>query len=139
LGNGYAMFVENFNKLYNYDSNFNKKKDMFSEKFENCIEACYHCATKCLQCENAHIWVNRSKDHRNTIRLDCADMCLVAAKMMSAKSIFSIDVCKLCAEICGKCAEECRNHTEIEHCEDCIEACLKCAEECRKMSQDMAK
>lgn len=109
---------------------------MFSNKFENCIDACYHCATTCLQCENVYMWENGSKGHRSSIRLDCAEVCLVTAKMLSAKSKFSCKVCALCAEICENCAQECAKHSELRQCKTCVESCLKCMEECKKVCND---
>lgn len=136
LNNNYCMFIEYFKRIQQYDCNFNKKKVMFSNKFENCIDACYHCATACLQCENVYMWENGNKGHRSSLRLDCAEICLAAAKLMSAKSKFSSGICALCAEICENCAEECKQHATLQQCKNCAESCLNCAEECRKISAD---
>ena len=106
---------------------------MISQKMENCIDACYHCATKCLQCENAY---QSGRGHRNSIRMDCAEMCLAVAKMLSSKSQFSAKACALCAEICEECAKECKKSSDIPNCKGCQEACLRCADECRKLCNE---
>ena len=65
--------------------------------------------------------------------VQCIDACLVAIKMMAAGSDYANDYCKLCADICDWCAEQCSEH-EHKHCQKCAESCRTCAEECRKMA-----
>jgi hypothetical protein len=69
------------------------------------------------------------------IRLDrdCAQLCWAAAAFMSRGSPFLNDLCRLCAEVCGACGEECARHPQ-DHCQRCAEACRHCAEECRRMA-----
>jgi hypothetical protein len=69
------------------------------------------------------------------IRLDhdCAATCFMAASFMSRGSQFAADLCRLCAEVCSACGDECRKH-EVDHCQRCADACDACAEECRQMS-----
>ena len=42
-------------------------------------------------------------------------------------------LCKICADACFACREECSKHTNSNHCQECAETCGNCAEECRKM------
>jgi hypothetical protein len=109
---------------------------MSHENYQSCIEACYECATECRHCENACLEEKNIKDLVQCIRLtsDCAAVCLLAANLMSAGSIFSNQVCGFCASICDSCAEECKKHSGMNHCGRCAEVCRRCAEECRAMS-----
>jgi hypothetical protein len=74
----------------------------------------------------------------NCIKLDleCADICLFAAKMMSGDSRFSSQICDLCASVCEASGEECNKHSNMEHCRKCAEVCSNCAEECRAMVKE---
>ena len=65
--------------------------------------------------------------------MDCAQICRLAAALMSRGSQFAEDLCRVCAEVCEACADECSQH-EHDHCQRCAEACRRCAEECRRMS-----
>lgn len=69
------------------------------------------------------------------IRLDhdCAELCRLAVGLMSRGSRFSVEACRLCAEICDACAQECERH-DFDHCRACAQACRKCADECRRMA-----
>lgn len=71
----------------------------------------------------------------NCIRLDrdCADMCLLAATLMTRNSALSNAFCALCAKACRACGDECGKH-ETEHCQKCSKACLACAQACESMA-----
>ena len=70
------------------------------------------------------------------IRLDmeCAAICYAAAQLMSMGSDRAKELCRICADICQECGDECGKHTHSKHCQECAEACRRCAEECRKMA-----
>ncbi|HNP21719.1 MAG TPA: four-helix bundle copper-binding protein [Panacibacter sp.] len=40
--------------------------------------------------------------------------------------------CRLCADICEACANECAKH-DTDHCRECATVCLSCAKMCRQM------
>ncbi|MGV3592941.1 MAG: four-helix bundle copper-binding protein [Gammaproteobacteria bacterium] len=65
--------------------------------------------------------------------VDCAGICQFAAASMSRGSERMRQICRLCADICEACGEECAKH-EADHCQECAEACRVCAAECRKMA-----
>jgi hypothetical protein len=93
-----------------------------------CVVACNHCAACCLQ----------EPDVKSMVRcigldMDCAQLCEVAAALMSGGSDFAPQLCSLCAQVCQACADECGHH-DIDHCQQCAEACRLCAAECRKMA-----
>jgi hypothetical protein len=65
--------------------------------------------------------------------MQCSAICYAAAQLMSMGSESALEVCRICAELCERCGDECgRHHTE--HCQECAKACKACAEECRKMA-----
>ena len=65
--------------------------------------------------------------------MDCAAICRLAAGHMSRDSEFATQVCRLCADICQACGDECGKH-QHDHCRACAQACRHCAEECRRMA-----
>jgi hypothetical protein len=104
-------------------------------KFQSCITACYECAVACTHCESACLDEQDVKMCVTCIKLDhdCAAICFLAVEAMASGSQFAKQICKLCAEICTACANECEKHAHLEHCKACAVACRKCAEECSKM------
>ena len=108
---------------------------MSHEKYQNCIETCYDCATECTHCLNACLDEISLNELVKCIKLnnECATICRTAAAIMSGGNSFSGQLCELCADVCDACAEECEKHAHLEHCKLCAEVCRKCAEECREM------
>ncbi len=108
---------------------------MSHEKYESCIEACHGCVVACEHCATACLHESDTKAMALCIELDrdCADICSLAVQLMSRGSAFASKFCKLCAEVCQACGDECAKH-KVEHCQQCATACHKCADECRKMA-----
>jgi hypothetical protein len=102
---------------------------------QSCIEACVRCAQACEHCESACLGEHDLEHMTACIHLDhdCAAICWAAAGFVSRDSRFAQDICRVCAEICDACGNECRRH-KYDHCQACAEACEQCAEECRRMS-----
>lgn len=65
--------------------------------------------------------------------MECAAVCYAAAQLMSLGSARATEFCRICAEICEACGNECKKH-QTEHCQECARTCLQCAEECRHMA-----
>lgn len=65
--------------------------------------------------------------------IDCAEICRMAAAFMSRGSEHAMELCRLCADVCQACGDECAKHKH-EHCQECARACYACAEECRSMA-----
>lgn len=91
-----------------------------------CVVACNHCAACCLQEPDVKAMVRCIG-----LDADCAQVCQLAAALMSGGSDFVPQVCRLCAEVCKACADECARH-DMDHCQQCAEACRLCAEQCLK-------
>jgi hypothetical protein len=104
-------------------------------KYSSCIEACNRCATHCDHCASACLKEADVKSMAACIALDldCAGICRFAAGAMARESAHAPAICRLCAELCEACAEECAKHAHA-HCQDCARACRACAEECRRMA-----
>jgi hypothetical protein len=106
-----------------------------NEQIQSCLRACNACADACDHCSAACLAEPEVKKMADCIRLDldCAAICRLAAGFMARGSARAKDVCRVCAEICEACAQECAKH-EADHCQRCAEACKACAAECRKMA-----
>lgn len=57
----------------------------------------------------------------------------MSASLMSMEGQFMKEYCKLCADICNKCAAECDMFKD-DHCRNCATECYACADVCRKMT-----
>ena len=67
------------------------------------------------------------------LNMECAAICYSAAQLMSLGNQQADELCRICAEICDACGEECSKH-HMEHCQQCAEVCRRCAEECHSMA-----
>lgn len=94
----------------------------------NCASACNHCAASCTREEDVEMMAK-------CIRLDmeCAALCTATATLMSLGSDKSKELCRICADLCIECAEECEKHHH-DHCLQCAAACRECASQCQIMS-----
>lgn len=90
-----------------------------------CAMACEFCAASCLHEDDVKMMARCIELDR-----DCADICMLAAEMLTRDSMHAHKLLALCAEICEACAAECEKHAH-DHCKACAEACRKCAEACR--------
>lgn len=97
------------------------------EAFNVCATACNHCAASCLKEPDV-----KMMSKCIALDMDCAQMCTVAAAVMARGSEHYQEICKVCADICLSCGDECAKHDKT-HCKECAKACNHCAEECRKM------
>ncbi|POP41525.1 four-helix bundle copper-binding protein [Superficieibacter electus] len=107
------------------------------DEYKKCIETCYLCAVACDNCAASCLEEESLEMMRTCIKLDiqCANICRFAAQSMTlnSDSTYVQELCRLCADVCQKCGDECATH-EHEHCQDCSRACHRCAEQCRKMA-----
>lgn len=104
------------------------------DHYKKCIEACLNSASLCHHCAASCLKEEDVKMMASCIQLDmeCAVLCYASAQLMSMGSAKAMSLCKLCAEACEACADECSKH-DNEHCQACAAACRKCAEECKNM------
>jgi hypothetical protein len=93
-----------------------------------CADACDHCATACLQEQDV-----KAMARCIALDMDCAAVCRLAAGYMARGSEFAKAICRVCADVCQACGEECGKH-QHDHCRQCAQACRRCAEECGRMA-----
>ncbi|WP_207432947.1 four-helix bundle copper-binding protein [Sabulibacter ruber] len=98
------------------------------DALQDCIAACEHCASSCLQEEHVHMMVKCIETDR-----DCADICRLTAAFLARGSVHGKHLLRECIEICRACAEECSKHDD-EHCQQCAQACSRCAEACESIA-----
>jgi hypothetical protein len=102
-----------------------------------CIAACLECAQACTSCADACLGEQHVMDLRRCIRLnqDCADICAATARVLSRLIESDVAVTRAqlesCARACATCGAECHRHTSHEHCKVCAEICQRCDEQCR--------
>jgi hypothetical protein len=63
--------------------------------------------------------------------INCAEICQTSANFMLSNSELHHLTCRVCAEVCQKCADSC---SAIGDMDDCAAECRKCAESCRAMA-----
>jgi hypothetical protein len=94
-----------------------------------------YCAKMCLSCADACLAVDL--DMVQCIRLctDCADVCDAAAniglRQTGINNAVLREILELCARACDACAAECEKH-DYDHCKLGAQMCRECAEDCRK-------
>ena len=108
---------------------------MATQQFQSCIDACYACAAACDHCAASCLQEDDVKMMARCIALDmdCAQICRMAASLMARGSSFAGALCKVCADVCQACGDECAKH-QAAHCQECAQACHRCADECRRMA-----
>lgn len=110
------------------------------EEALRCIKACAVCAQTCTVCADACLSEDDVQALVTCIRLnlDCADVCDVTGTLMTRPSHRDAPALRAqlqaCIEICRACADECAQHSGMEHCRICAEACRECAQACEAMS-----
>lgn len=103
-----------------------------------CAETCTACADACLS-EDMVAELTRCV----ALNLNCADICLATARMLSRNAgedaAISRSMLEACATACRACAEECAKHAKHhQHCRVCAEACRSCERVCRDLAAAMA-
>lgn len=105
-------------------------------EMKHCIDACHEChricsATipHCLEMGGRHAEMRHIR-----LMIDCAEICAVAASLMSRGSELHADLCGVCAEACRKCAESCERLADDAQMARCAEICRHCADACAAMA-----
>lgn len=89
-----------------------------------CVIACETCITDCIKTGNQQAIL---------LCRDCADICLLYARLEARGSKYAQNMQSICVEICEMCAEECMKHSSQASCKECAEICKKCAEVCEEL------
>ena len=127
-----------------FDTHPHQPKSDRSKAIE-CITACYSCHEACNSCADACLGEEHVAHQIRCIRtnLDCADVCLATAKVISrlteTDKQLAGDLLRACITACESCGAECSKHAEMmKHCAICAEACKRCAEACRALLAEPA-
>ena len=101
----------------------------------DCIAACNACEAACLHCASACL---QEPDVKMMVRcialdMDCAQLCQASVALMCGGSDLAPALCKVCAQACQACGDECARH-DMDHCQQCAEACRRCADACASMA-----
>lgn len=107
-----------------------------ADKYQKCIDACNRCAQACYECMKMCLNEPDIQARKACIGMlmECACICKEAGAFMSMDAQHAKDLCKLCAAICEKCAQECAMFKD-DHCVKCTNECTACANECKMMAQ----
>jgi predicted YcjX-like family ATPase len=104
----------------------------FDKETTASIDACLDCHKACLGMAMTHC-LEMGGEHvappHFRMMIDCAAICATTADFMLHKSEFHREMCRLCATVCRKCAQDCAS---MDGMEDCVAACRACAEACAK-------
>ncbi len=84
------------------------------------IESCNICISATLQQEDLFKRIPILRQLR-----DCVDTCMLTLSLMTRQSEYSVEVCKLCADVALSCADLCARINEPYT--------LECEERCRKL------
>lgn len=95
----------------------------------DCQTVCFETVSYCLTQGGEHA----APDHMKLL-LDCAEICQTAANFMARDSDAHALTCRVCAEICDRCAASCEQMGDDEQMRRCADACRRCAESCREMA-----
>jgi hypothetical protein len=100
-------------------------------ELKECIDQCLACYASC-EATMMHC-LGLGGHHASTTHIraltDCSKLCLTSADFMLRGSEQHMALCALCAEACGRCADEC------EAMEGADAVMLKCAEQCRRCAE----
>lgn len=100
----------------------------------DCHSICLETVTHCLTKGGTHA----QPDHIRLL-LDCAEICQTAANFMTRRSTLHTETCRVCADVCDRCAESCEQLGDDESMRRCAEMCRACAESCRQMTGAAAR
>lgn len=112
---------------------------MKSSEIKACIELCYQCANACDACTTNTLKEKEVIAMTKCIELNiyCAEVCRLAASLVSKGELFMPEICGFCAKVCNACADECARH-QNEHCLESAFFCRQCAEACSKLTAHAA-
>jgi hypothetical protein len=97
---------------------------------DDCIDMCIASNRMCL--ETANYAAKRGGALASPVMLamlaDCAELCQTTANSMLRGSPLHQVLCRACAEVCARCADECSRHGADQQMVRCAETCRTCAE-----------
>ena len=105
-----------------------------------CIEALVECTQACTACADACLSEDVVARLTKCIRtnLDCADICDATSRVLSRHTGYDVNLTRAALEVCSTacytCADECGRHAaDHDHCRICAEICGRCDDACREL------
>lgn len=105
-----------------------------------CIEECFDCSATCTACADASLGESDVLELIRTIRLnlDCADVCDTVGRVVTRQTEIDLGVVRAtieaCVVACRACGDECERHAaHHDHCRVCAEVCRRCEQACRDL------
>jgi hypothetical protein len=125
-----ALFLHSLINPKNNKMN-NRTKTPFLHDHSILIGKLTACAMICEYCENGCLNESDVTMMARCIELDrdCADICLLTARLLQRESEISHEFLAICEKACRLCALECSKH-DNDHCRKCTEFCQECADAC---------
>jgi hypothetical protein len=109
------------------------------------IDACLDCGQACTACADADLFESDVAEMDVCIArcVTCADVCEVAARVLSRPGAWEHLVVhrllEACVRQCAVCAEECERHADHHHhCAICAGVCRACEQACRELLETEA-
>jgi hypothetical protein len=113
------------------------QQEKVNHNIEDCIENCVDCHRVCLETIQYCLRMGGEHAEEKHIRLltDCAQICQISADFMIRGSELHHETCAACAEVCGRCADDCTAlGADDEQMQECAERCVRCEESCAEMA-----
>lgn len=115
-----------------------EEKPVTDEMHENCANACYDCARRCIKgfkyCHGKVVGGMKLYEKATALCNDCSEICLTVAKLVDRRSPLMSINCYACAESCEKCIAECEKLNDPE-----MNATVDSLKKCHRLCEDMAK
>lgn len=109
---------------------------MADREMARCIDLCDECSGACAETLR-HCLGKGGKhaavEHVATL-LGCAEMCATSARFMRWRLDLHRETCRVCAEVCLRCADSCEALAEDGAMRRCADVCRRCAAECGAMA-----
>lgn len=106
----------------------------YNETLGRAVASMVECAAICNSCADACIAEPMDMTQCVRLCLDCSDVCIAAWRVSSRRSGGDRQLIRTllatCIEACERTAQECMTH-DHEHCKLCALVCGSCAEDCR--------
>ena len=103
---------------------------------QQCIIDCNSCHNICLETVKhcLHMGGRHANPFHVIVLLDCAELCQATANFMLRGSEFNGRICRICADVCTRCAESCEGFPDDEQMRACESMCRSCMDSCQQMA-----
>lgn len=114
------------------------------QKFYDCIESSFECASACWICADACLNEKDYQDLQECVRncLTCAEVCAATARSLISQSDGNLrpilSQLRNCINACDEAHSECQKHADQhEHCLICAKCCEQCLRICESYVKDL--